>query len=691
MKKLLTLLFLFSFFLSHAQEDTTKYQKYPNSYGPQYKDLWATRVLRLPDTTGHRPQLGVPGALGRNPAGTQLFVWDGSAWQTISGGSSTRDTAGLTFGWGFIPSQNPYKPNGLSMSVTLDSAALQNFIDTINASDTTIGQVVNNASFIVKFHANAPAADAEGDQTLVGTTPTGLFIGHANEIATKVGAAYTFETATSGDNLIVNNSTTHVFLSYRFDGSTWHLVNVVVIAGGNSGVGDLPIGTYDSHDVYLITKNLPALSIDTNQNVSLPKFINTPSNNYAKFDSATGNFDTGFFRQLIAGSGVTISSGPDADTISSTSTSDTSYPIEIVPIYTNGSAYPITLTTAGLIVPYARTIILDSLWTTYDGTPYYSGLASIVNAPDGDTVELQLLDAYDSSYITGGSSVVSNSYAYTVSGSTEYDFTTNQYNLTKDGSLAYASTSIAGSAFGKSATFDGTQPSYVGTTGLTGSRSVNFPANTGTIECFFKLTSLGKNQALICKWGDGNSTAVDSYILYVNSSNQLVATFKKTTNANIAVTGSTTLTTGVLYHAAWVLTGTTSTLFLNGVSDGTTTWSGGINAAATTSFTIGKDSVTDANPYLALFGSIDEVRVSSINRYGGTFTVPTAPFVADANTISLIHFDNTQPSLYSGTAIIKTPFVNMSTTYKSILYKVINHQANRANLINLTFENKYVP
>jgi hypothetical protein len=362
MKKLLTLFLLFSFFFAHSQEDTSKYQKYPTAYGPQYKDLWATRVLRLPDTTGHRPMLGAPGALGRNTAGTQVFIWDGSAWQGASGGGVTvdsvfitsidsifitntdsifivsgndtifigtgngiRDTAALTFNWGFIASENPYKPNGLNMSVTLDSAALQNFIDSINASDTTIGQVINNASFIVKYHTNAPVGgDAEGDQYLVGTTPTGAFTGHANEIATKVGATYTFETATSGDNLIVNNAATHVFLSYRFNGSTWNLVNIVVIAGGNSGVGDLPIGTYDSHNVSLITKNLPAITIDTNQNVSINKFRGVRSNNYSTYDSATGNLDTGFFKRLVAGTNITISSGATADTISATASSGAS-------------------------------------------------------------------------------------------------------------------------------------------------------------------------------------------------------------------------------------------------------------------------------------------------------------------------------------------------------------------------------
>ncbi len=89
MKYILSICFLFFLIAAEAQEDTSKYIKYPNSYGPQYRDIWATRVMRLPDTTGHRPMTGAPGAIGRNTAGTALFIWDGSAWQAITGGGSS--------------------------------------------------------------------------------------------------------------------------------------------------------------------------------------------------------------------------------------------------------------------------------------------------------------------------------------------------------------------------------------------------------------------------------------------------------------------------------------------------------------------------------------------------------------------------------------------------------------------------
>src|SRR6478736_6643650 len=89
MKYLLIILFTLIGLQSFSQvyqEDTTKYMKNPAAYPSQLRGYWATSILRVPDTTNNRPQHNVPGALGRNPAGTQLFTWDGNEWRTGSGG-----------------------------------------------------------------------------------------------------------------------------------------------------------------------------------------------------------------------------------------------------------------------------------------------------------------------------------------------------------------------------------------------------------------------------------------------------------------------------------------------------------------------------------------------------------------------------------------------------------------------------
>jgi hypothetical protein len=56
-------------------------------------------------------------------------------------------------------------------------------------------------------------------------------------------------------------------------------------------------------------------------------------------------------------------------------------------------------------------------------------------------------------------------------------------------------------------------------------------------------------------------------------------------------------------------------------------------------FAIGKNGFGDFNGY------IDELRLSSVARYGGTsFTEPTANYAVDGDTNSLLHFDGTNGS-----------------------------------------------
>jgi hypothetical protein len=235
MKYIFSILLLLTFFASQAQEDTSKYQKYPTAYGPQYKDIWATRVMRLPDTSNH-PQNGVPGAIARNAAGTQLFVWDGSSWNAAGGSGSIRDTAHLAIGYGLLTDlDSVYKPNGASGFVGLDTFVIRDFVKTVVNNDTTI----------------------------------------------------------------INNQDT---LFWRVN--------------GNSGLPDTAwIGTQDKNALIIKAWGKTAITIDTTRDVSITKFIGTPSNNYTKFDSLTGNIDTGFFKPLGADSPITITQRSDSTII----------------------------------------------------------------------------------------------------------------------------------------------------------------------------------------------------------------------------------------------------------------------------------------------------------------------------------------------------------------------------------------
>src|SRR3990167_2200752 len=83
-------------------------------------------------------------------------------------------------------------------------------------------------------------------------------------------------------------------------------------------------------------------------------------------------------------------------------------------------------------------------------------------------------------------------------------------------------------------------------------------------------------------------------------------------------------------HIAVTGDGSTAHAFVNGVECGSSTLDG--SSWSITSIGVGYN-------YYFHSGLIDEVRISTINRYPSNFTPSTTPFVRDSNTLRLFHFD----------------------------------------------------
>lgn len=90
------------------------------------------------------------------------------------------------------------------------------------------------------------------------------------------------------------------------------------------------------------------------------------------------------------------------------------------------------------------------------------------------------------------------------------------------------------------------------------------------------------------------------------------------------------------YHVAFVRSGSTITIYHNGTSNTTGTWSSTVTTGNPN--TIGVYSTYYHNGY------IDEVRVSKTARYTSNFTAPTGAFTNDSNTVLLIHGDGVNNS-----------------------------------------------
>ena len=191
------------------------------------------------------------------------------------------------------------------------------------------------------------------------------------------------------------------------------------------------------------------------------------------------------------------------------------------------------------------------------------------------------------------------------------------------------STLFAGPKFGAAgcAYFNGTAASYI-TVANTGN-ATKFNGDF-TIECWHYPTSLSVGGGLIST----NITSINrvtGITMYCQGSKLSIYQ----NSANI-ITGTTTMTINNWYHCAVTRQGSTVTLWLNGVSQGSAVLStaltdGGLLVGATNSLTSGSDLCQ---------GYVQDVRVvNGIAVYTSAFTPPTSTLTAITNTTALFHLD----------------------------------------------------
>ena len=166
--------------------------------------------------------------------------------------------------------------------------------------------------------------------------------------------------------------------------------------------------------------------------------------------------------------------------------------------------------------------------------------------------------------------------------------------------------------------------SFNGTTDyLTGQLNTvnNFGSGNFTVEGWIYPNSVSTNQWIYTT----ENNASYSFVVYISSSGKL-STRLSSTGSSITTTinGTTTLATGTWYYAAIVRNGTTVTIYLNGTSDGSGTFSGAVYPTGN-NFGIGAGVQYPSTTVLFYNGYIDDLRITNgVARYTTTFTPPTA-------------------------------------------------------------------
>lgn len=97
-----------------------------------------------------------------------------------------------------------------------------------------------------------PGAPTTGDRYLVGTAPTGTWVGSANKIAEWDGATWQYTTPVTDNTVFITNTLT----TKRFNGTLWVAYNgTAILQNGNSLGAAMTIGTSDNKNFQIKTNN----------------------------------------------------------------------------------------------------------------------------------------------------------------------------------------------------------------------------------------------------------------------------------------------------------------------------------------------------------------------------------------------------------------------------------------------------
>lgn len=296
MRKLLLILSLFISAISFGQtyqvnqKDSTIFTPSTRAGAIVYvKGTSHSDTLRITerDTTGWHPKYA--GTL--TYFDSTLFQWNGAFWNTTGGGSGSI-LQYLTFGLGLIGS--PY--NGSSpVTVILDTSFINQYIiNPITGVDTI--------TYIVDSISNTPPAGAvDGNKYLVGTSGSGGFSGHSNQIASLIGGVYNYTTPLDQQQLIVDNAVTYATYQYNgtYNTGFWKQTSVLVRVGGNKLGASLVFGTKDNRVISILINNHQIGSFTTDSTLLLKKFIGSDTTKHYAMWLPNGKLGRGTFTPLV--------------------------------------------------------------------------------------------------------------------------------------------------------------------------------------------------------------------------------------------------------------------------------------------------------------------------------------------------------------------------------------------------------
>ena len=216
------------------------------------------------------------------------------------------------------------------------------------------------------------------------------------------------------------------------------------------------------------------------------------------------------------------------------------------------------------------------------------------------------------------------------------DTSSSARTITRNGNVIHKSDQTKNGA--TSIYFDGSGDSLT----VPDSSDFHVAGNDFTIEAYIRRTSQGSDEwFFVQSEGTTSNTSIGLHIGSSSSGYANKPSLRYTVGGSgNELTGTTALAANTWYHIAAVRNGNTLRIYVNGVQENSTSFSGTITDASTPVIMGAVNSAGSAG----LTGHMDQIRWSNSCRYpdGTSFTAPTAQFTADSNTKLLVQSNVTK-------------------------------------------------
>ncbi len=239
---------------------------------------------------------------------------------------------------------------------------------------------------------------------------------------------------------------------------------------------------------------------------------------------------------------------------------------------------------------------------------------------------------------------ITNTQVLTCQSNRFIDNSANAYAITRNGDVSVQAFSPFNPTAAWSAATNGGSGYFDGSgdyLSVADNAAWNMGSGDFTAECWIYPTSFANEAMIMGQWsGDVGGTTLNWALMFSSGSSGYLRLITSSNGSSVLFDLSTStfaLTLNMWQHIAAVRSGSTFTIYVNGVSRATTTNASALYDA-TNNFTIGSESNSPGQYFQGYMSNIRVVKGTAV--YTSAFTPPIAPVTAVSGTSLLTNFTN---------------------------------------------------